>query len=161
MPIPSEYQRASVDFDKFMVDARDLAGLATTNMAWNMVAGVLHTFRRRLNVKEAVRFADVLPPVLRAIFVADWNTDEPSLPFNERSAMTREVQSLRAAHNFAPDTAIHDGKSSPCGRHTTLRQTPRSTTWPWHCGATSTKKTWTVCWQVCRKVRQIFGASEP
>lgn len=108
MPIPSEYQRASVDFDKFMVDARDLAGLATTNMAWNMVVGVLHTFRRRLNVKEAVRFADVLPPVLRAIFVADWNTDEPSLPFDERSAMTREVQSLRAAHNFAPDTAIHD-----------------------------------------------------
>ena len=108
MPIPSAYQRASVDFDKFMLDARDIAGLATTNMAWNMVAGVLHTFRRRLNVKEAIRFADVLPPVLRAIFVADWNTDEPSLPFDERSAMTREVQSLRAAHNFAPDTAIHD-----------------------------------------------------
>jgi len=108
MPIPSAYQRASLDFDKFMVDARDIAGLATTNMAWNMVVGVLHTFRRRLNVKEAVRFADVLPPVLRAIFVADWNTDEPSLPFDERSAMTREVQSLRAAHNFAPDTAIHD-----------------------------------------------------
>ena len=78
MPVPSEYQRASLDFDKFMVDARDIAGLATTNMAWNMVVGVLHTFRRRLDVRDAARFANVLPPV------------------------------LRAAHNFAPDTAIRD-----------------------------------------------------
>ncbi|MBI3531494.1 MAG: DUF2267 domain-containing protein [Burkholderiales bacterium] len=108
MPIPSEYQRASLDFDKFMVDARDMAGLATTNMAWNMVVGVLHTFRRRLDVNDAIRFAHVLPPVLRAIFVADWDTDEPPLPFGDRATMTREVQSLRVAHNFAPDTAIHD-----------------------------------------------------
>ena len=66
MPIPSEYQRASLDFDKFMVDARDISGLATTN------------------------------------------TDEPRLPFGDRAEMTKEVQALRAAHNFAPDTAIHD-----------------------------------------------------
>jgi len=108
MPIPSEYQRASLEFDKFMADARDISGLTTTNMAWNMVVGVLYTFRRRLDVKDATRFANVLPPVLRAILVADWNTDEPRLPFGDRAAMTREVQSLRAAHNFAPETAIHD-----------------------------------------------------
>jgi len=66
MPVPSEYQRASLDFDKFMVDARDIAGLATTNMAWNMVVSVLHTFRPRLDVRDAARFANVLPPILRA-----------------------------------------------------------------------------------------------
>lgn len=66
MPVPSEYQRASLDFDKFMVDARDISGLATTN------------------------------------------TDEPRLPFGDRVEMIKEVQALRAAHNFAPDTAIHD-----------------------------------------------------
>ena len=37
MPWPPEYQRASIDFEKFMVTARDRANLATTNMAWNMV----------------------------------------------------------------------------------------------------------------------------
>lgn len=105
MPIPSEYQRASLDFERFMVDARDAAGLATTNMAWNMVVGVLHTFRRRLSVAEALRFADVLPPVLRAIFVSEWQPGEPQ-PFADRAALTREVQALRAAHNFAPDDAI-------------------------------------------------------
>jgi uncharacterized protein (DUF2267 family) len=108
MTIPSEYQRASVEFEKFMVDARDLAGLSTTNMAYNMVVGVLHTFRRRLTVNDALRFAQVLPPVLRALFVADWDTEPPPLAFADLQAMTREVQSLRRAHNFAPDTAIHD-----------------------------------------------------
>lgn len=108
MPIPAEYQRASLDFEQFMLDARDIAGLTTTNMAWNMVVGVLHTFRRRLAVKDALRFANVLPPVLRAIFVADWNAEEPQLAFGDRVTMTREVQALRAAHNFAPDTAIRD-----------------------------------------------------
>lgn len=108
MPIPAEYQRASLDFERFMLDARDISGLTTTNMAWNMVVGVLHTFRRRLSVKDALRFANVLPPVLRAIFVADWNTEEPQLAFGDRVTMTREVQALRAAHNFAPDTAIRD-----------------------------------------------------
>lgn len=107
MPIPSEYQRASLDFERFMVDARDAAGLVTTNMAWNMVVGVLHTFRRRLSVAEALRFADVLPPVLRAIFVSDWQPDAASLPFDDRAALTREVRSLRPAHNFSPDDAIH------------------------------------------------------
>jgi len=106
MPIPSDYQRASLDFERFMVDARDAAGLATTNMAWNMVVGVLHTFRRRLSMAEALRFADVLPPVLRAIFVSEWQPDVEPLPFADRAALTREVRSLRPAHNFSPDDAI-------------------------------------------------------
>ena len=102
MPIPSDYQRASLDFERFMVDARDAAGLATTNMAWNMVVGVLHTFRRRLSVAEALRFADVL----RAIFVSEWQPEAAPPPFADRAALTREVRALRAAHNFSPDEAI-------------------------------------------------------
>lgn len=108
MTIPAEYQRASVEFERFMVDARDLAGLATTNMAYNMVVGVLHVFRRRLSVQEALRFAGVLPAVLRAIFVSDWDTEQPQLAFGDRASMTGEVKQLRQAHNFSPETAIHD-----------------------------------------------------
>lgn len=108
MTLPSEYQRASQEFEKFMVDARDISGLATTNMAYTMVQGVLQAFRRRLSVRDAALFANVLPAVVRAIFVADWNTDEPRRAFEDRAAMTKEVQALRSAHNFAPDTAIQD-----------------------------------------------------
>lgn len=60
---------------RFLLDARDTAGLGSTHQAYTMVQGVLQTFRRRLEISEAIRFAGVLPPVLRAIFVADWDQD--------------------------------------------------------------------------------------
>ena len=73
-----------------------------------MLEGALRTFRRRLSVEDAIRFANILPPVLRAIFVADWDLAETHHPFEDRAAMTVEAQGLRAAHNFAPDTCIRD-----------------------------------------------------
>lgn len=108
MPVPSEYQRATQHFEKFMRDACEVSGLATSHMAYNMVVGVLHTFRRRLTVKDALRFASILPPVLRALYVVDWDPDEAILPFQDVATMTKEVKALRAEHNFSPDTAIHD-----------------------------------------------------
>lgn len=106
MTIPSEYQRATIEFERFMVDARDEAGLATTNMAWNMVVGVLRTFRRRLSTQEAIRFANVLPAVVRAIFVADWDFHDSPLPFDRGESLVDEVRELRREHNFSPDSAI-------------------------------------------------------
>jgi uncharacterized protein (DUF2267 family) len=50
----------------------------------------------------------VLPPVVRAIFVSDWDADEPLRPFEDVESMTREVKALRAGHNFSTDTAIRD-----------------------------------------------------
>lgn len=108
MTVPVEYKRASMDFEQFMVDARDISGLATTNQALTMVQGVLRVFRCRLDVKEAILFANVLPPVLRALFIADWDLDEPRRPFEDRTIMTREVQRLRPDHNFAPESSIRD-----------------------------------------------------
>ncbi|WP_422033420.1 DUF2267 domain-containing protein [Reyranella sp.] len=106
MPVPVEYKRASMDFEQFMLDARDISGLATTHQTYTMVQGVFQAFRRRLDVKESIRFANVLPPVLRALFVADWDLDEPRRPFADRATMTHEVQALRPDHNFAPDSSI-------------------------------------------------------
>ncbi|MGE6785903.1 DUF2267 domain-containing protein [Ensifer adhaerens] len=108
MPMPMEYRQASENFDRFILDARDLAGLQTTNQAYTMVQAVLQTFRRRLDIEDAILFADVLPPVVRAIFVAEWDLEEPRLPFSGRIAMTREVQALRPDHNISSDSAIAD-----------------------------------------------------
>jgi uncharacterized protein (DUF2267 family) len=62
MPVPSEYQRATDDFYKLLTDARDSASLTTTNQAYTMVQGVFQVFRRRLELKEAIRFLNVLSP---------------------------------------------------------------------------------------------------
>ncbi|MGB8932382.1 MAG: DUF2267 domain-containing protein [Anaeromyxobacteraceae bacterium] len=108
MPMPFAYESASEDFERFLAAAIESSGLSTRNQAYTMAQGVLQAFRRRLTVRDAARFANVLPPVVRAIFVADWDTDESIRPFESREAMTREAQSLRRDHNFAPDTAIRD-----------------------------------------------------
>jgi uncharacterized protein (DUF2267 family) len=108
MPMPSEYAHASVDFEKFLVAALDTSGLSTRNQVFTMTQGVFQAFRRRLDLESAIRFANVLPPVLRAIFVANWNTKELIVPFTDRATMTREAQGLRADHNFSPDTCIRD-----------------------------------------------------
>jgi len=108
MTIPMEFQHASDDFEAFLRDACEAAGLMTRNQTYTMVQAVFQTFRRRLEVREAIQFAGLLPPILRALFVTDWNPDEPTLTFTDRLELTREVQSLRRHHNFSPDTAIHD-----------------------------------------------------
>lgn len=108
MPLPMEFQHACDDFERFLAAARDRAGLVTRNQTWTMVEGVLRVFRRRLTVAEGLRFAEVLPPLVRAMFVVDWDIAAAPVPFATRAEMTAEVQALRIHHNFAPDTAIAD-----------------------------------------------------
>lgn len=112
MPIPMDLQHASEDFERFLADALDTAGLATRNQTFTMVEGVLRAFRCRLSLEDAIRFAGVLPPVVRAIFVSDWDPAEPLRPFADVAAMTGEVQDLRRHHNFAPPSAIRDVAAS-------------------------------------------------
>jgi uncharacterized protein (DUF2267 family) len=112
MTLPREYERAAEEFLAFLLDARDTSGLGSTHQSYTMVQGVLLAFRRRLEIKDAILFADVLPALVRALFVADWDPDEPRRPFGDLAAMTREVQQLRPDHNFSPDTAIRDVASA-------------------------------------------------
>ena len=108
MPVPSEYQRATDDFYKLLMDARDAAGLTTTNQAYTMVQGVFQAFRRRLQLEQAIQFLSILPVGARALFVSDWDVDEPKRSFEDCTVITKEVQALRSEHNFAPETAIRD-----------------------------------------------------
>lgn len=108
MPMPLEYQHTTEDFERFLADVREASGLTTRNQVYTMVQAVLLTFRRRLSLADAIRFAGVLPPVVRAIFVADWDPEAPIAPFGDRADWTREAQALRRHHNFAPDSCIAD-----------------------------------------------------
>lgn len=120
MTLPFKYQNASLEFERFMIDARDLAGLSTTNMAWNMVVGVLHTFRRRLTIDQALRFAGVLPPILRAVFVEDWHPSEPVADSELRKNFW-----LRFAQSEQRTTSRHQTRSL------LLRELcARTSTWP-------------------------------
>lgn len=108
MTAPQEYQRATDHFYDFLVDLRDEIGFTTTNPAYTTTQSVFLTFRRRVSLADGIRFAAVLPAGLRALFVADWDPDEPRLAFEDRETMTKEVRDLRRNHNYSPDTAIRD-----------------------------------------------------
>ncbi len=108
MPMPSEYRRATQDFDRYLAWVMADTLIESRNLIYTMTQGVFQTFRRRVTAQEALMFADVLPPVLRAIFVVDWDVDEPRLPFGSLEEMTDEVKGLRHDHNFSGDTVIAD-----------------------------------------------------
>lgn len=109
MTVPREYVEASERFGRFLEDLRDGAMLSTTNQAYTIAQGVLLAFRRRLDVRGVALFANALPPVLRALFIADWIPGEPTASFDDgEDAVTKDVQALRAQHNFATETSRAD-----------------------------------------------------
>lgn len=108
MPIPMEYRLASQTFEQFMADVATETGLGTRNQAYTTTQGVLLCFRRRLDVTEAIVFAQVLPAMLRALFVADWDPAEPRTESWDRATMLLEIKGLRLDHNFSPESAIED-----------------------------------------------------
>jgi uncharacterized protein (DUF2267 family) len=106
MPMPQEYFAASRDFDSFMEDAKQALGHHSHHQTYTTVDSVLTVFRRRLTAAEGLRFASALPPVIRAIFVHDWEPEEAPPAFGGRDALEAEVKTIRPQHNFAPDGAI-------------------------------------------------------
>lgn len=104
--MPMEYWNASKDFDKMLGELRQTCMLQTRHQAYHTLRAVLHVFRSHLSVPDAVRFAGILPPVARAIFVEDWDASGPVSPFPDHRMLTAEVKSVRPDHNLAPDSAI-------------------------------------------------------
>lgn len=107
MTRPMIYQHATEDFEAYLRDACDRLDTPSRNVAYTATDGVFRAFRARLDPQDALRFCDVLPAVLRAIFVADWNLSDRR-EWSDRGALTGEVKALRRHHNFSPDTVIAD-----------------------------------------------------
>jgi len=106
MPYPHEYQVATDRFSDFLGDVKEEADFGSRHMAYTMVQGVFQVFRRRVDLKSAISFSNVLPVGMRALFVADWNLDEEQLTFTDMETMNREVRQLRSDHNFSTPSAI-------------------------------------------------------
>ena len=106
MPMPWTYRHASKEWRAFLDDVKERMSLESDNMAYTAVDAVFQVFRRRLNAREGLEFASVLPSVLRAIFVQNWDVKEPRTAFENRETLISEVQNVRVNHNLTPDNAI-------------------------------------------------------
>ena len=106
MPMPWTYRQASREWQAFLEDAKAAIGTATDHSTFTAVEGVLRAFRNRLTPQQAIDFAQILPAVLRALFVSDWRLDADPLPSGTRADWTAEAKSLRRHHNFSPDGCV-------------------------------------------------------
>ena len=106
MPMPWTYQQATREWQAFLADARDAMNLGSDNAAFTAVEGVFRAFRRRLSVQQALDFADVLPAVPRALFVAHWRISDQVVPPGTRADWTAEARALRPDHNQTPDNCL-------------------------------------------------------
>lgn len=106
MPMPWGYRHAERDFKDFLSGIRDEMSLDSDNMAYTAVDGVFQTFRRRLTPVQAMAFGDVLPELLRALFLYRYDVLATPVPFASRDVMTREARSVRKDHNLTPANAI-------------------------------------------------------
>lgn len=104
--MPWTYRQATREWQAFLSDARAAMDLTSDNATFTAVEGVLLAFRRRLTPQQAIDFAQILPSVLRALFVADWQLDETPLPPGTRSDWTAEARALRPHHNLTPPHCV-------------------------------------------------------
>ena len=91
MPMPWTYRQATREWQAFLGEAKTAMNLESDNATYTAVEGVLKAFRRRLTPQQAVDFAQVLPSVVRALFVADWTLDEGPLPPGTRAVALERI----------------------------------------------------------------------
>lgn len=108
MPTPMEYKLATQDFDRFLADVATETNLGSRHQAYTTTQAVFLCFRRRLTLPQAIAFAQILPAMLRALFVNHWDANEAQADSWDCDLMRAEVKQLRVNHNFSPDTAIQD-----------------------------------------------------
>lgn len=106
MPMPTIYRHATKDWRAFLADAKDQMGLISDNSTYTAIDAVFQVFRCRLTVAQALEFADLLPAVAHALFLARYDSAAVPLPFADRATMTAEAKSVRPHHNLTPDNAI-------------------------------------------------------
>ena len=108
MTVPSTFVHASRDLERFLLDARDELGHATTHQSWQSVLAVFVTFRARLTPSEGLAFVDVLPPLLAAMVLQGWDLGQPTKPFADRATLAREAMAFRCDHSILPESGIAD-----------------------------------------------------
>lgn len=108
MTVPGEYRRASAEFDNLLAEVAGEADLTTSHQAYTALQGVLLAFRARLSLEEAIQFAQVLPPLVRALFVMEWDPRAPKKTVGDPGTWARDVQELRVNHNISPSSAVEN-----------------------------------------------------
>lgn len=92
--MPWTCRQATREWHAFLAQARMAMVLTSDISTFTAVNGVLRAFHRRLTLRHAVDFPQVMPSVLRVLFVAAWQLADPA-PFGTRADWAAEAMALR------------------------------------------------------------------
>jgi uncharacterized protein (DUF2267 family) len=106
MPVPMDYRLASQEFEAFLLAARDELMLQTTHQSFTVADSVFRVFRRRVAPQVLLDFIKGMPVGVRSLFIADWDLDQPLLPFSDLTTMGAEAKTLRSDHNLSTPDCI-------------------------------------------------------
>lgn len=100
--MPYTYRHASEEWRDYLASLRETTLIASDNVLYTGTEAVLKSFRARLIPSQALAFANLLPTVLRAIFVSGWDINAAPQPWPDRATQRDEMLALRRDHNFCP-----------------------------------------------------------
>lgn len=106
MPMPWTYRQATREWQAFLIDAKNAMELTSDHSTFTAIEGVLRAFRCRLTPQQAIDFAQVLPSVVRALFVANWQLEDHPKDPGSRADWTTEAIALRPHHNLTPANCV-------------------------------------------------------
>ncbi|MBB1496657.1 DUF2267 domain-containing protein [Paracoccus sp. MC1862] len=119
--MPFTYRPATDEFRRYLADMRERTLIESDNILYTGTEAVFRSFRGGLAPRDALRVADELPAVLRAIFVWRWDIEAPHLPWAERGTIRAVMLALRADHNFCRPrcwSMFWQASGRPCGSGT-------------------------------------------
>jgi uncharacterized protein (DUF2267 family) len=105
VPVPQDVVYASQQMEAWLLHLKQRALLRSTHEAYGLLRAVLHELRDRVPLEDALRLADLLPPLLRGIMLEDWHP--LALPSAARPPLFEAV-SARCEHPPVPEGIVED-----------------------------------------------------
>jgi uncharacterized protein (DUF2267 family) len=115
---PRDVKYANESISRWQAALQDRAMLATSNITFACLRGVLHELRDRMPLEHIARFGNHLPAVQRGVFYQDWVPGEPEatpdLASFERALAQRLLPHVHMPDGIAADTLwVMKTKSEP------------------------------------------------
>lgn len=107
MTNPRDVKYANESIAAWQNALKERAMLATNNIAFACLRGVLHEVRGRMNLEDIARFGNHLPAVQRGVFYQDWvpgpKRDTPELADFETALAARLLPHVHMPDGIAVD----------------------------------------------------------
>ena len=106
MTVPQDVTYGSEQFRAWLVDLKDRALLGSCNSSYAMLRAVLQEARDRSKLEDALRLADLLPPLVRGIMLEGWHPEAAAA--GERRPFLDAVKERLEPHQPPPDSIVED-----------------------------------------------------